>query len=187
MRDDLQLNGMSYRTHSWIVVLVYTRLKSVSADRVLGAEAEGYGCGLPRSQRVEVEDCLRGCERELLQAAALIAGGFLLKGLQIFAEQIKAWGNTEVDHDHVGGFGKIVVDGCGGGGDIVLSKVCAVVCDIDGERIGRRLLFPWREVAADNLVGKRASAAEFQVDGLRLASVDSLEDELMNEVVVLCG
>src|ERR1700677_2801475 len=144
---DLQLHRMRHGANVRIVVLVDARLKGACVNGVLGAQAESYGYGLFWSKRVEVEDCLRGCEGELLQAAALLDGGFLLKGLQVLAEQIETGRYAKVDHDHVGGLGEVVADGGGGGGDVVLGETRAVIRDIDGERLRGRLLFPRSEVA----------------------------------------
>ena len=107
--------------------------------------------------------------------------------MQVFTQQLEPWGDAEIDHDHFGGLGQIVADGCGCSGNVVLSETCAVVCDIDGERIGGRLFFPWSEVAADNLVCKCARAAELEFDGCGLGGFDVLEDELMKQIVVLRG
>ena len=72
----------------------------------------------------------------------LASGGLLLEGLQVFAEQIEAGRDAEIDHHHVGGLGEIVPDGGGGGGDVVLRELRAVVGDVDGERLRRRASRP---------------------------------------------
>ena len=69
-------------------------------------------------------------------------GGFFLQRLQVFAQQIEAGRDAEIDHDHVGGLGEIVADGHRLGGYIVLRQMGAVVGNVDGERLGGGLLFP---------------------------------------------
>ena len=61
-------------------------------DGVLGAQTEAQSDRLLSGERVEIENCLSRGERELLKAAALPVTGLLLKGLQVFAQQLEAGG-----------------------------------------------------------------------------------------------
>ncbi len=93
----------------------------------------------------------------------VVAGGLLLQGLQVFAEQVEARRDAEIDHDHVGGLCQVVADGNRVGGDVVLRQLRAVVGHVDRQRFGRRLLLPRSEVAADDLVRETASAFELEL------------------------
>ena len=70
---------------------------------------------------VEVEDCLSGGEAEFFQMTGGV-GGFFLQGLEVFAEEVEAGRDAEIDHDHVGGLREVVADGGGGGDDVVLGE-----------------------------------------------------------------
>lgn len=160
MFGHLQINGVGRCAHFRGVVLVDAGGEGACANGVLGAQAEGEFDSLTRRESIEVEDGLGGSQRKFLQAAVGLCGGLLLKGLQVFGEQLEAGRDTEVDHHHVGGLIQVVADRCRGRGDVVLGKMGAVVGDADGENFGGRSFFPGGEEAAGNLVGERARTLE---------------------------
>ena len=63
----------------------------------------------------------------------------------------------------------------------------AVVGYVDGKRLGGGLLFPGDEGTAHDLVSEAASAFEMEADRGRLLRVDTLEDKLVEQVVVVAG
>ncbi len=128
---------------------------------------------------------MRCREAELFQAAAFPARGLLLEGLQVFTEQVKAGRNAQVHHHHICGFGQVVLDGGGGGSDVILRQAGAVVGDVDRQRFAGRFLVPRYEVAAHYLVGQAALARETEFDGVDACRRGILERELVKQVVVV--
>ena len=102
----------------------------------------------------------------------------------IFAEQIEAWRDSEVDQDHVGGLREVILDGGGGFSEVVLRKRSAVVSDIDRESFIEGLFVPRNKVAADDLIGEAAFAVKTNFYGVGFFGIDGLEDELVEQVVV---
>ena len=139
---------------------------------------------LMRGKSIEVEDGLSCGEAEFFQSSSMVSGSSFLNRLQIFAQQVEARWNAEIDHDHVRGFREIVVNHHCLCGDVILWQFGAVVGNADGQRFACRLLVPWDEVTADDLVRKASGAFEVELDRGRIMRVDALEDELVQEVVV---
>src|ERR1700723_1900563 len=128
--------------------------------------------GVARGKRIEGENGLRGSEAEFFKAAAFLRGAFFDVGLQIFAEQIEAWRDSEVDQDHVGGLREVILDGGGGFSEVVLRKRSAVVSDIDRESFIEGLFVPRNKVAADDLIGEAAFAVKTNFYGVGFFGID---------------
>src|SRR5271170_5589694 len=109
--EHLQLNGMCGSVLLWSVILIDPGFEGAGPDWIFGAQADcERGCLFP-GERVKIEDCLRGGKAELLQPSGRGSQRFVLQRLQVFAEQVEAGWDAEIDHDHVGGLFKIVLYG----------------------------------------------------------------------------
>jgi hypothetical protein len=121
-----------------------------------------------RGKGIEVVEDGLGCGKaEFLESSSMGAGSSFLSGLQVFAQQIEARWNAEIDHDHVRGFREIVANHHSLRGYIVLWQFGAVIGDVNGRRLRGGFTVPWDEGTADDLVGKASGAFEAEA-GSRL-------------------
>src|SRR6202020_128163 len=102
-------------------------------------------------------------------------------------QQIEARRDAQIHHDHVRGLDKIVAYRHRLGGYIVLRQPGAVVGYVDGKRLGSGFFVPGDEGTAHHLVRKTSGAFETEPDRGWLTCVDTLEDELVKQVVVARG
>jgi hypothetical protein len=105
-----------------------------------------------RGTRLEVEDCLHGCEVEFLQRAALTFCALGEVIIKILAEQVEARRNAEVDRYHVGGRSQLTSDISRWRHDIALGQASSVVDHVNGERIGSGSRHPRDEIAPGYLL-----------------------------------
>src|ERR1700739_2700964 len=95
---DLEVDRLHRRCYLWLVVFIHPRLKRVRANRILRTQTVAERHGLFRCQRIEVENRLGRCERELLQPSAACPCALLLECLQVFCQQIESGRNSEIHH-----------------------------------------------------------------------------------------
>src|SRR5215469_15074752 len=135
----LQLHRTGHRADLGIVVLVDPGPEGPRANGILGTQTKTQSHSIARRERIKVKDGLGRGEAELLQSTALLRDALLLIRLQIFTKQVESGRNAEIDHDHVGRFGKIVLDGSRGGCDVILREMGPIVGYVDGQRLAGRL------------------------------------------------
>ena len=109
---------------------------------------------------------MRGRHIEFLQPAAFHSRTFVEVSLQVFAQQIEAGRNSEIDHDHVRGLGEIVSDRCGRRSNVILREMRAIVSDGNRKCLCLRLFGPGKIVTADYLVRETSLAIETDANSI---------------------
>jgi hypothetical protein len=149
---NLHLDRPRDRTYLGLVVLVHAGLERSCAYRVLCTQTITQCQAVTGGYRIEIEDRLCSGQIEFLEAATFatcVPGPVIVK---IFAEQIEAWRNAQVNHHHIGGLRQVAPDGRNSCGDIALRQPGAVVAHVNRKRLAGDTRCPGHEILAGHLI-----------------------------------